>query len=47
MLVTYELLVPLSYRREKDTDIAFAQDAIDEYKVQLYVNLSKLFRQYV
>ncbi|THU70874.1 hypothetical protein C4D60_Mb08t29600 [Musa balbisiana] len=34
MLVTYELLVPLSYRREKDTDIAFAQDAIDEYKAR-------------
>ncbi|RWW31117.1 hypothetical protein GW17_00004271 [Ensete ventricosum] len=31
--------------REKDTDIAFAQDAIDEYKVPLYVNLSKLCRQ--
>lgn len=29
----------VSYCREKDVDISFAQDAIDEYKVWFHMNI--------
>lgn len=34
------------YSREKDTDIAFAQNAIDEYKVSLFFTLFLLQYQF-